>query len=81
MQVFLKSFWKMLNSIIIIALAVWFVQWYVKGHFGKYFIFFWATTILALVMYLSSPGYNSNWPQHDRRTGAEIWEEQYGKSY
>lgn len=76
----MAGIWKVLNSIIVITLAVWFVKWYVKGHFGKYFIFFWANTIIALIMYLSNPGYNKNWPQHDNRTGAEVWEQQYGKS-
>lgn len=75
----MKVLWKILSSIIVIALAVWFIRWYVKGHFGKYFIFFWAWTIFTLIMYLSHPGYNSNWPQHDSRTGAEVWEATYGK--
>jgi hypothetical protein len=75
----MAGIWKVLNSIIVIALAVWFVKWYVKGHFGKYFILFWTNTIIALIMYLSNPGYNKNWPQHDNRTGAEVWEQQYGK--
>jgi len=75
----MAGIWKVLNSIIVIALAVWFVKWYVKGHFGKYFIFFWVNTIIAIIMYLSNPGYNENWPQHDNRTGAEVWEDTYGK--
>ena len=75
----MKAIWNLVSSFIVITLTIWFVQWYVKGHFGKYFIFFWLNTVVAIIMYLSNPGYNSNWPQHDNRTGAEVWEQQYGK--
>jgi hypothetical protein len=44
---------------------------------GKYFIFFWLNTIIALIMYISNPGYNTNWPQRDNRTGAEVWNSNY----
>jgi hypothetical protein len=75
----MKAIWNFISSFIVIALFVWFIQWYIKGHFGKYFIFFWLNTIIALIMYLTNPGYNENWPQHDNRTGAEVWEQTYGK--
>lgn len=69
----MKAIWNIFSSFIVIALTIWFVQWYIKGHFGKYFIFFWLWTIISIVMYLSNPGYNPNWPQQDNRTGAEVW--------
>ena len=73
----MKAIWNLISSFIVIALFVWFIQWYIKGHFGKYFIFFWLNTIIALIMYLSNPGYNTNWPQRDNRTGAEVWNSNY----
>jgi len=75
----MKAIWNLISSFIVIALFVWFIQWYIKGHFGKYFIFFRLNTIIAIIMHLSNPGYNENWPQHDNRTGAEVWEQTYGK--
>ena len=72
----MRMLWNIFNKFIIIALAIAFVRWYVKGHFGKYFILFWLNTILAIVINL----YNkSNETPYDHRTGAEIWEQQYGK--
>ena len=75
----MKGLFKLIEGIIVFALFFAFIRWYIKGHFGKYFIFFWLNTVVAIIMYLSNPGYNSNWPQHDNRTGAEVWEQQYGK--
>ena len=72
----MKGFWELLNKTIIIALAVAFIRWYFKGHFGKYFILFWLNTIVAIVMYIN---HKSNETPYDHRTGAEVWEEQYGK--
>jgi hypothetical protein len=77
----MKAIWNFISSFIVIALFAWFIQWYVKGHFGKYAILFWLNTIIAIIMYLNNPGYNENWPQRDNRTGAEVWEQTYGKSY
>jgi hypothetical protein len=44
----------------------------VKGHFGKYFIFFWLNTIMAFVIYFNR---QSKIEEYDHRTGAEIWDE------
>lgn len=75
----LKSLLQLFHSIAIVALFVWFIQWYFKGHFGKYAIFFWLYTIISIVFLISRPDHNNNWPQHDSRTGAEAWEQQYGR--
>jgi hypothetical protein len=74
----MKGIWNLVSSFIIISLTIWFVKWYIKGHFGKYFILFWLNTILAIGIYIYD---TSNKVPYDHRTGAEIWEEQYGKVY
>lgn len=76
-----RTLWNIFSAFAIFALLFAFLRWYIKGHFGKWSIFFWAYTILSIVMYINRPDHNPNWPQHDSRTGAEIWEENYGKSY
>jgi len=73
----MKGFWELLNKIIIIALTVAFIRWYFKGHFGKYFILFWLFTIVSIIIMVNHKK-PSDLP-HDNRTGAEVWEEQYGK--
>ena len=69
----MKAIWNLVSSFIVIALTIWFVQWYVKGHFGKYFIFFWLNTILAIGIYIHR---TSNEIPYDHRTGVEVWEQQ-----
>jgi hypothetical protein len=70
----MSGFLKIINSIIILALTYAFIRWYVKGHFGKYFILFWANTIIAFIMFTH---HKNNVPEYDHRTGAEVWESQY----
>jgi hypothetical protein len=75
----IKSLFQLFHSIAIAALFVWFIRWYFKGHFGKYAIFFWLYTIISIIFLINRPDHNPNWPQHDSRTGAEAWEQQYGR--
>lgn len=58
----------------IIGLAFVFVRWYIKGHFGKWAIFFWLNTILSISMFYYR---KSNIPPPDTRTGAEVWEQNH----
>lgn len=74
----LKSLWNLLNSIIVFTLAFVFVRWNIKGHFGKYFLLFWLNTIMAIALQVNRVNHQQ---PYDHRTGAEVWEEQYGKSY
>lgn len=69
----MKLFWEILNKIIVIALILAFIRWYFKDHFGKYFIFFWLNTIVAIVMYINQ---KSNDTPHNNRSEAKIWNEQ-----
>jgi len=73
----MKGIWNFISTVSILVLTFVFLRWYIKGHFGKYFIFFWLWTIISIVIYLNNPGYNTNWPQRDNRTGAEVWNSNY----
>ena len=66
-----KSIWNVFSTISIIALTIVFVKWYVKGHFGKYFIFFWLNTLLSFALFFNR---KSNLPQHDPTPGYVYWE-------
>jgi hypothetical protein len=48
------------------------LKWYIKGHFGKYFILFWLNTIIAFAMYFNQQKRIEQ--EYDHRTGAEVWE-------
>jgi hypothetical protein len=75
----IRSILNFIGSIALVSLFIWFIQWYIKGHFGKYAIFFWLYTIISIVFLINRPDHNPNWPQHDSRTGAQVWESNYGK--
>ena len=67
----MKALWNFISTIMIISLAAWFVEWYIKGHFGKYFILFWLNTILSIVMYVN---HHNNVPVEDTTPGYVYWE-------
>jgi hypothetical protein len=66
------SIFRFLEGVVLFYLAFIFIKWYVKGHFGKYFIFFWLNTIIAFVMYFNHQQQIEE--EYDNRTGAEVWE-------
>ena len=59
----MKKLGELLGGLIVFYLAYVFLVWYIKGHFGKYFIFFWLNTILSIGMYYDHKQ-NPTWPQH-----------------
>ena len=67
----MKAIFNFISSLFIVALTIWFVQWYVKGHFGKYAILFWLNTILAIGMYYNA---KANQPKEDTTPGYVYWE-------
>jgi hypothetical protein len=68
----MKAIFNFISSIIVFTLAFVFLKWYIKGHFGKYFIFFWLNTIIAFATYFNHK--NQIEQEYDHRTGAEVWE-------
>jgi hypothetical protein len=75
---FLESLFNLFKGIAIIYLAFVFLAWYIKGHFGKYFIFFWINTFLSIAIYYN---HQANIKPYDTRTGAEIWEANQRSDY
>ena len=47
----MKNFLNFLSGIFVFYLLFLFLKWYIKGHTGKYFIFFWLNTIFALFIF------------------------------
>jgi hypothetical protein len=73
----MKGILKVLEGIFLFGLAIIFFKWFLKGLFGRYFIFFWAWLIISFYMYFNHQKEFKE--SYDRRTGAEVWESQYGK--
>jgi len=75
----MSKIWNILSSIVIIALFVWFIKWFVKGLFDpKWFWAYWIWLIVSITIGYRDYNKHKNF-QYDHRTGSEIWEEQYGK--
>ena len=67
----MRSIWNFISTISILLLTFVFLRWYIKGHFGKYFILFWLWTLLSIVLYI----YNkNNQPLYDSTPGYVYWE-------
>lgn len=66
---------RLLEGLIIFYLAFMFIKWYVKGHFGKYFILFWAWTIFSIFHYYSEKQRLNEKYASDPRSGYEIWQD------
>jgi hypothetical protein len=69
----LKKLWRIASNIALFVLAFKFLEWYVKGHFGKYFIFFWLNTVISILMVIGHQKKVEE--EYDHRTGSEIWEQ------
>lgn len=70
---FIIGLFKLLEGVMLFALAFYFLRWYIKGHFGKYFILFWAYSILCICMYFNHQQKMKD--ERDPRSGQEIWTE------
>jgi hypothetical protein len=73
----MKGFFRVLEGLALFGLAFLFLRWFVRGLFGPYFILFWLWLFLACGMYYVNK--NRVEESYDHRTGAEVWEEKYGK--
>jgi len=72
---FLIGLLKLLEGFILFYLAFMFIKWYIKGHFGKYFILFWAWTIFSIFFNISETKRLNEKYASDPRSGQEIWTE------
>lgn len=67
----MKRLLEFISTLFILILAAWFVKWYIKGHFGKYRIYFWLNTILALILWFTYPSIK---PKENNEPGYVYWE-------
>ena len=67
----MKGIWNFISTVSILVLTFVFLRWYIKGHFGKYFIFFWLWTIISIVIYIHN---ENNKPVEDTTPGYVYWE-------
>jgi hypothetical protein len=66
----MRGFFRLLEGLALFGLAFLFLRWFIKGLFGKYFIFFWIYLFIAVIMFISN---RVNKEPYDTRTGAEIF--------
>lgn len=67
----LKSLWKIFEAFIVFALLFVFLRWYIRGHFGKWALFFWIWTIVSIIMFVRQ---KNRIPEHDNTPGYVYWE-------
>jgi hypothetical protein len=52
------------------------IKWYIKGHFGKQFIFFWLFTLFSMFSLLHlHKQQEKNDIKYDNRSGYEMWQD------
>jgi hypothetical protein len=68
----IMSILRFFKGLIFIYLAFVFLFWYIKGHFGKYFIFFWINTAVSILFYINQC---NKLEHYEHKTGAEVWNE------
>lgn len=73
----MRGLFSFLSGLYLFYLFFLLIGWYVKGHFGKYFILFWAFTIFMTFYYLNYQ--NQVKTKYDSRSGYEIWNEKMKK--
>jgi hypothetical protein len=73
----MKGFFRVLEGLYLFSLVFRFFEWFVRGLFGKYFYVFWVWLIIVSAMYFIHQSKIES--EYDHRTGAEVWEAQYGK--
>ena len=69
----MRGLFSFLSGLYLFYLFFLLIGWYVKGHFGKYFILFWAYSIFVVFMYFNQQHKIKS--EYDTRSGQEIWTE------
>ena len=47
----MREIFRFLEGIVLFYLLFVFLRWYIKGHFGKYFILFWLYTFSGFIYF------------------------------
>lgn len=79
----MRFIFNLLSVFSLLFLLFLFFKWYIKGHFGKNFIAFWACTILYIFIYnndMQKAKQEQRYKikhkiEYDNRSGQEIWTE------
>ncbi len=74
----MRGLWNIISTLSILMLTYVFLRWYIKGHFGKYFILFWLWTSLSIFTYIH---HKNNRPKEDTTPGYVYWERNMRNSY
>ena len=64
---------KFLEGLMLFYFAFYLLGWYIKGHFGKYFILFWLYSAFCVFLYFNHQQKLKD--EYDPRSGQEIWTE------
>lgn len=76
----LVSVFRVLTGALLLYYFYLFIVWYIKGHFGKYFIFFWGWTILSAFIFIYEKNKSEReWEEYQmkygNKSGYELWNE------
>lgn len=77
---FIVSLISFISSILLFYYLYLFIVWYIKGHFSKYFIFFWICTISSAIFLVydhnrSEREYQEYQLKYGSKSGYELWNE------
>lgn len=68
----LMGLFKFIEGLFLFGLAFYAMKWFIKGHFSKYFIFFWAYSIYFVYAFYQ---HNYGPPSTDPRPDYVRWED------
>jgi len=66
----LLGLFNLFKVVSLFGLLYVFLRWYIKGHFGKYAIFFWIYSIICFGMLIYE---KNNEPKYDETPGYVYW--------
>ena len=74
------SLFNILMNALLLFYFILFLKWYIKGHFSKHFIFFWAFTIMSIIVFKYESDrldreYQEYWDNYGSKSGTELWNE------
>lgn len=78
---FLESLFNLFKGLAIMYMAIIFLAWYIKGHFGKYFLFFWISSFICVYQSLEHDRKMKERDIYKNMTGAEVWEANQRNDY
>jgi hypothetical protein len=76
----LTSIFKFITGVLLLYYFFMFILWYIKGHFSKNFIFFWAFSIVGFFICKYEHNrienkYQEYQSKYGNKSGYELWNE------